>query len=85
METIWILAGSRYSASRALRKNLEASFEEEQFVSYRYIATVDIIRDYEGGRFLVVRGWQKHPKADEILKILKEKGWRFMSFKELLG
>ncbi len=84
METIWIFAGSRHSASQALRKNLGASFDEEQFVAYRYIATADMIGSNDGERFLVVRDWKRHPEADEILQVLKEAGWRFVPFKDLL-
>ena len=82
METIWILAGSRHSASQALRKRLGAAMDGEQFVVYRYIATADMVRRIEGEKFLAVRDWKRHPEAVEILNILKEKGWAFVPFKD---
>ncbi len=85
MEAIWILAKNRNSASQALRKKLGSALEGEQLFCFRFMATAEIIKELDGEKFLVVHGWKKHPEADEILKILKRKGWSFIPFKELLG
>ena len=70
---------------QALHRNLEnhSAFNEE-FVSFRFIATADQVRGLPANQtFLVVKRWRDRPDADEVLKAMKERDWQSISLKEL--
>jgi len=84
MKTVWILAGSLHSAIEALHKNLEGSAFQEGFISFRFIATAEQVRNLPRGEtFLVVRKWRSRPDAEEVLQALKEHEWESTTLKEL--
>ncbi|MEE8295273.1 MAG: hypothetical protein V3R64_06140 [Sphingomonadales bacterium] len=84
MKTVWILARSLHSAMEALHKNLEASAFQEDFISFRFIATAEQVRNLPRGEtFLVVKKWHSRPDAEEVLQAIKEQEWQTVSLKDL--
>ena len=86
MKTVWILAKSLHSAMEALHKNLDGpSAFQDEFISFRFIATVDQVRNLPRGEtFLVVKKWRARPDAEPVLAAMKERGWQSTTLKELL-
>ena len=84
MKTVFILARTLSSAMQALHRNLESQAFEEDFISFRFLATADQVKSLPRNQtFLVVRKWGDRPDADEIIAAMKERDWESTSLKEL--
>ena len=70
---------------QALHRNLEGHTAlEEDFVSFRFIATADQVRSLARNQnFLVVKKWRDRSDAEEVLKAMKDREWQSISMKEL--
>jgi len=68
----------------ALHKNLEGSAFQEDFISFRFIATAEQVRNLPRGEtFLVVKKWRSRPDAEEVLQAIKEQEGQTVSLKDL--
>ena len=84
MKSVFILARTLSSAMQALHRNLESQAFEEDFISFRFIATADQVNSLPRNQtFLVVRKWRDRPDAEEVLKAMKDRDWQSISLKEL--
>ncbi|MCH8173450.1 MAG: hypothetical protein IIA70_09130 [Proteobacteria bacterium] len=84
MKTVFILARTLSSAMQALHRNLESQAFEEDFISFRFIATADQVKSLPRNQtFLVVRKWRDRPDADEIIEAMKERDWQSISLKDV--
>ncbi|MCH8322620.1 MAG: hypothetical protein IIB64_06045 [Proteobacteria bacterium] len=69
---------------QALHRNLKEAAFDEDFISFRFIATVDQVKSLPRNQnFLVVRKWRDRPDADEVLAAMKDRDWQSISLKEL--
>jgi len=58
---------------------------EEDFVSFRFIATADQVRNLPRNQtFLVVQRWRDRPDAEEVLVALKKRGWQSITLADLI-
>ena len=85
MKTVWILARSLSTATKALHRNLkDYSSLDMDFITFRFIATADQVRSQPTQeKFIVVRNWRNRPDAEEVLVAIREREWVYVTLKEL--
>jgi len=69
----------------ALHNNLDGpSAFQEEFISFRFIATAEQVRNLPRGEtFLVVKKWRDRPDAEEVLKAIKAQDWQLISLEDV--
>jgi len=70
---------------QVLHRNLEEAAFEEDFISFRFIATAEQVRDLPRNQsFLIVKCWRNRPDAEEIIEAMKERSWEATTIAALI-